>query len=108
VTTGEFSKIMAEIGHFFKADLKLLTTVFSLQELSRFHASVFKNAVRMVGERLKLNASLAQFSSILEKNNFQVDQKWSASEMRNGNTVLKNSDMAILPGFYLLEASSIN
>ena len=100
-----FSQTLNELSEFFNNELKLVSTVFSLQKLNPFHAFVFRNAVRAVGERLELYASLDNFKDFLVKNNFKIDQDLTAYEMRDGITVPKDFEMAVLPGFYLLEAS---
>ena len=93
------------LNEFFSNSLKLVSTVFSLQELNRFHAFVFRNAIKAAGEDLKLHASRDDYKHYLKKHHFQIDHILTADEMRDGILLQKVSEMAILPGFYILEAS---
>jgi O-methyltransferase involved in polyketide biosynthesis len=105
LTPEEFSKTLNGLSAFFVNKLKLVSTVFSLQELTRFQTFVFRNSVKAVGERLKLNASLDDFESILNENDFKVDKNLTAQEMRDGMALTGDLETSVLRGFYLLEAS---
>lgn len=107
VTPEVFTDTLIGLNRFFNSDLKLISTVFSLQELTTFHSFVFRNAVKAVGEELKLYASLEKYETMLNKNNFLTDQIWHTNDMRNEIRALHESEMADLPGFYLLEAHKI-
>lgn len=104
LTPQKCSETLNALTHYFRSDLKFISTVFSLEQLTSFHAFVFENAVKAVGEKLQLHASIEEFRNILMKNNFQIKHILQNNEMYNENNVLKNSNLAILPGFYLLEA----
>lgn len=104
VTPQKCSETLNALNHYFNSRLKIISTVFSLQQLTSFHAFVFENAVKAVGENLQLHASLGEFKKILKKNNFRISHLWHNDEMRTENTILNESKLAILPGFYLLEA----
>ncbi len=107
LTPDVFSLTLKSLTDYFSNSLKLVTTVFSLQELNRFYAFVFRNAVKAAGEELKLHASRDDYEQYLKNHHFQIDHTLTADEMRDGIPLQKVSEMAILPGFYLLEASRI-
>lgn len=105
ITPKKFSEALHGLHSFFNSELKILSTVFSLQQLTQFHAFVFKYAVKAVGEKLQLHANLEEFQNYFRKNNFLVEHLWDADKLKNDNPVLQASKMDVLPGFYILEAS---
>lgn len=106
LTEEEFSKTLKELSGFFRNKLSLISTVFSLNELSSFHAFVFKNAVKAVGEEIKLNLTIEQFTEVLRKNDLFLENKFSSKQMNKQIGSSQIQQMSSLPGFYLLQASN--
>lgn len=101
---GETQAILEEMTAFFDNTVTLISTAFSLNELSRFRALVFKAGVRIVGEQLKLHYSLAEFSRVLAENGFTIHESISADFMKRKILNPRDIGLPVLPGFYLLKA----
>lgn len=95
---------LSQIRNYFSHNATLITTHFALDELPLFHRWIFKKSVSMVGERLRLNASINDFIQILSAQNFNVGQLYDTQEIsKNIQTDIKTR-LPILNGFYILSA----
>lgn len=106
LTHREFSNTLKDLSGFFRNKLSLISTVFSINELSTFHAFVFRNAVKAVGEKIKLHLSIEDFTQILSTNSLCLEKRLSAKDMMNHINTPEVHEKPILPGFYILQASN--
>jgi O-methyltransferase involved in polyketide biosynthesis len=95
---------LIELSQYFSGKVALLSTVFSLEELHWARALVYRSAVMMVGEKLRLNHSLTEFTSLLMEHSFSVFRHVSASTMKSRYLMPLGVALPVLPGFYLLKA----
>ena len=104
LTLKELESILADISNHFEKEVILISTVFNLEELSRFRSLVFRSAVYAVGEKLKLHCTIQEFAQILEGLDFGIDELLSGKSMKNDLLNETDTEIPILPGFYLLKA----
>lgn len=87
-------------------DVTLFCTLFSLEELSPLRRTVYRSAVAMAGEPLRLNRNLTEFRRLLEESGFRIEQVLSAGLMRRETLLPRQITEPVLGGFYLVSASS--
>ncbi len=80
---------------------ELLTTFFSLDELSLFHRVVFRTGVRMVGEALKFKLVREEFVELLEELGYKLTDEISYKLMREEFLKKNEIKLPILSGFYI-------
>lgn len=105
-TQDECAVFLRDLRGFFKDETKLLSTVFSLHELSGFRSFIYKNSIRLAGEELKLGLSKHAFLSFLSEHGFEQEQCISHKKMRDEVLRPRGIDRPVLPGFYLVEAKT--
>lgn len=95
-------QILQESRTYFKNKPALISTHFALDELSTFHRNVFKRSVQMVGEHLQFEASMVEFSEMLEEHGFTIEEKYSSNDIRKHIKSRVQTNLPILPGFYII------
>lgn len=98
------SDSLHQLNAYFSQTPALISTHFALEELSAFHRRVFKSSVQMVGESLQFNASMDEFSRLLESEGFTMHQLTDSQEIRDSLSHLIKIKLEILDGFYVLQA----
>jgi O-methyltransferase involved in polyketide biosynthesis len=97
-------RTLKDISDFFSHDTALLSTHFALNELSLFYRTVFKSSVQLVNEPLQLHASMTDFENLLAAHNFSICQQHDSQQIRTNMQRQANTKLAMLDGFYLIEA----
>lgn len=105
LTPGEFKNTVETLTDFFKGKVTLISTVFSLDELTPFRSLVFKSAVLAVGEQLKLHYTVREFIDYFKHKDFHIDRRLSGELMKDQTLATSIIQMPVLPGFYLIVAS---
>jgi len=98
--------ILTDIRHFFQTRITLISTLFSLEELSLIHRLVFMSGVRLTGDKLRFHSSLPEFKSILKQYNFRINKLYTASQMEKEQPDPVLFNLHSLSGFYLIRAIS--
>lgn len=101
-TPDQCRQVLIDLSQFFKDRVALVSTVFSLEELSPFRAFIYKTSTSLAGERLRLHHSLAEFTSLLMEYNFITDCHTSASDMHQKHLHPLGISLPVLSGFHLL------
>ena len=83
---------------------RLITTIFSLDELNIFYRSSFTSGVAMVGEAIKLPLSYSGFMTLLKEFNFKGLSSISYTEMEEELFEPNRINYSVLDGFYVLTA----
>lgn len=109
---GFFDYLPLETGKEILADIKslnsqneLLSTYFSLDELSRFHRFSFTSGVSLVGESLRFPLNRAEFIELLSSYGFTVDSEITYQEMINELVKSIGLSLPVLKGFYIIKSS---
>jgi O-methyltransferase involved in polyketide biosynthesis len=106
LTSSTVDQILSQIRNYFSHNTALISTHFAVDELPSLHRHVFEKSVKMVGEELRLNASINTFKDILTTQGYKICQLYDAQEIsENIQTHIKTS-LQILKGFYILSAKS--
>lgn len=100
---GESMTILNDITAYFRGGISIISTVFSLAELSLPRSWVFQLGVWMVGEKLKLHQTCEEFSQMLRDYHFVIKEHVDTNDMQK-ELQKKEIDMPVLPGFHLLQA----
>lgn len=103
LTPAEVEAILKDLSRYFENKVTLISTLFALDELSRFNSIIFKAAVSAVGEKLKLYSSKKEFVDILKSHGFQVENLINGKTMRKKILTPNGIRMPVLPGFYLVK-----
>lgn len=98
------SDSLQQLNAYFARTPALISTHFALEELSPFHRWVFKRSVQMVGESLQFNASMDEFSQLLESEGFRMHQLIDSQEIKGNLSPQIQTKLDILDGFYVLQA----
>lgn len=80
---------------------ELLTTFFSLDELSLFHRVVFRTGVKLVGEALKFKLVREEFAELLVELGYELIDEISYKEMKDEFLRENGIKLPILSGFYI-------
>lgn len=99
-------ELLRELRSVFTGSLRMISTVFALEELSAFRRWVFTTGVRMVGESIELDYSLKDYRQWLASHGFSVDTVINGQTMRSELLAPHHITRPILPGFYILSARS--
>lgn len=105
LTPRQSETLLKDLATYFNRNISLISTVFSLTELSLLRSWVFQLGVWMVGEKLKLHQTYSEFSKMLGDYNFEVVQHIDTEDMQI-ELAKKNIALPILPGFHLVQADS--
>lgn len=97
---GEF---LNDLDCYFSGSLTLLSTFFSLDELSGFRSFIYEKSIKLAGEELKLWLNQAGFSALLNEHNFCNRSLIPTSKMKQDILDPHNISYPILDGFYLLK-----
>src|SRR5690554_8161725 len=81
---------------------RLITTLFSLDELNIFHRFSFKTGVRLVGESVQLPYNKEGFINLLENVGYSTKRVLSYQEMEADLVALTGLNLPVLKGFYVL------
>lgn len=100
----ESSRILNDLNTFFSGEVALLSTLFSLQELSGFRSFVYENSIKLAGEQLKLHLDKEEYISFLAQHNFKTNRHLSYSQMKEEVLTPKGISLPVLKGFHLLQA----
>lgn len=100
------SQFLNDLHSFFNGELMLLSTIFSLQELSGFRSAVYKNSINLAGEKLKLHLSQPEYIQFLADHGFSMKGCISYKDMENKVLAPREIKMPVLTGFYLIEAKN--
>ncbi|HEX6981475.1 MAG TPA: class I SAM-dependent methyltransferase [Balneolaceae bacterium] len=95
------------IKEYFSHNSAIISTHFSLDELSKFHRWVFKTSVNLVDEKLQFNSSISEFEQLLEDRQFKILQLIDGQTISNEFLKRINSHLSILEGFYILMAKPV-
>ncbi|MDZ7694340.1 MAG: hypothetical protein U5K69_24995 [Balneolaceae bacterium] len=71
--------ILKGLASFFRNDAIMMSTIFALDQLSAPRRVIFKAAVRMVGERIKLELSKEEFETLVDSTGFSkqlLEYQW--------------------------------
>jgi O-methyltransferase involved in polyketide biosynthesis len=101
------SEILTDAAAFFSDDVTLLSTLFSLQELSGFRSSVYKNSIKLAGEKLKLHLDKSGYIKLLKQHRFSIERSLSFDEMKQEVLKPRGISLPVLPGFYLVRANRL-
>lgn len=102
LSPAEFKNTVKSLTNFFNNRVTLISTVFSLDELTPFRSLIFKSAVLAVAEQLKLHYSVCEFIDFFKENNFQIKNQLSGEVMKSQTLAAQDIQMPVLPGFYLI------
>ncbi len=102
-TPGESAEILTDLNAFFSDELQLLSTFFSLEELSGFRSFVYKKSIRLAGEELKLGLDRDQFVALLRNHQFRNDLIVDNRQMKRETLDPHGIHYPVLDGFYLLK-----
>jgi hypothetical protein len=100
------NQTLTQIRSYFSHKTTLVTTHFALDELPSLHRRVFKTSVRMVGEQLRLDASINIFKQILTDQGYNICQLYEAQAISENIQMHTKTMLPILKGFYILSAKS--
>lgn len=106
LSPSQAGEILADLTTFFSNKISLISTVFSLEELTAFKAFVFKSSIRMVGEKLSLYYNYPQFEELLAENKFIINEAISTRRMKKELLEPNGISLPLLDGFYVLRAST--
>ncbi|MFA5669195.1 MAG: class I SAM-dependent methyltransferase [Balneolaceae bacterium] len=81
---------------------RLITTLFSLDELNIFHRFSFTTGVRLVGESVQLPYNKEGFINLLENVGYSTKRVLSYQEMEADLVALTGLNLPVLKGFYVL------
>lgn len=107
ITPRESEYLLEGLNSHFRNSIALVSTVFSLDELPWLRAWIFKTGVWTVGEHLKLHLSLQEFSTLLEKHGFAIQDHITKSKMETELRKIEKTTLPILPGFHLVGTEKI-
>jgi O-methyltransferase involved in polyketide biosynthesis len=93
---------LIDLDSYFNKSSVLINTVFSLEELPKFQAFVFKSSVWMVGERLQLEKNLKEFSTILNNSGFKIIKHSDTEQLYKMLLGVLDSNLPLLRGFHIL------
>lgn len=102
LNTEEVSGIIEDISLYFNNGIKIISTIFALDELPAFRRWVFKTGVRMVGEKIRLGLSKAEIRMLFEKKGFSIESVSNSGDMLRQLPGRKEDKLSTLSGFYLL------
>lgn len=105
LTPEEFKNTVDALTNFFSGKVTLISTVFSLDELTPFRSFIFKSAVLAVGEQLKLHYGVREFIDLFKQNDFHIISRLSGELMKSQTLAVQDIQMPVLSGFYLIEVS---
>ena len=80
----------------------LVSTFFSLDELSLFHNMVFRTGVRLVGESLQFKITRDEFVELLDDLGFELNYEVAHSTMKQEFVKQTGMKLPVLKGFYVL------
>lgn len=100
------SRFLNDLHSFFSNEITLLSTIFSLQELSRLRSAVYKNSIKLAGEQLKLHLSQPEYLQFLADHGFKMKRCVSYKEMEHKILAPREINLPVLPGFYLVETKA--
>ena len=98
------AQILGDVDRYFENDITLLSTIFSLQELSGFRSQVYKKSIKLAGEKLKLHMDSAAYQYFLKGQGYAIKKCYSPDKMYQEILEPSQINLPVLPGFYLLEA----
>lgn len=96
------SSIFITLKSYFSHKTTILSTHFSLNELSPFHQWVYTNSVNLVGESLRFGTSINRFISLAKEQGFGVRQLVDRQEIIEDLKKQTKIDLPLLKGFYIL------
>lgn len=85
---------------------KLITTLFSLEELNFFHRLSFTSGVAMVGESIRLPLNYEGMLNELLNLGYSLQKEISYRKMKTELVDPMGVDLPVLKGFYILEFDS--
>ena len=85
---------------------KLVSTLFSIDELSFFHRWMFKTGVSMVGETLKFTITRNEFIALLEDLGMGLNNEITATQMEADFAKQLGLNLPVMKGFYIHEFKS--
>lgn len=106
LSTDSVNKSLEQICNNFSHKTALITTHFSLDELSFFHRKVFKMSVRTVGEKLRFNCSADAFRRMLGDQGYYISQCFDSQTIRDNFHHQIDTKLPVLKGFYILSAKT--
>ncbi len=86
----------------FCPDHKLISTLFSLDDLNIFHRSMFTSGVALVGESIKLPLNRKGFEDVLIEKEYQIAQQISYKEMEQDLVKKCGLNLSVMKGFYIM------
>lgn len=102
MTPHDMNHITGQLATISPAGLRLVTTVFALNELDPIRRWVYRNSVRAVGEELELFASLGEIIAGLNDFDFHVTEIKDVKQMNREVLQPNHISMPLLKGFYVL------
>lgn len=104
LTPNKVGQIVNQLRTRFSNNLKLISTHFALDELPKLHRRIFESSVRMVGEPLRLEASIEDYKQILNDNGYGISQLHDIRTISEDIKPKINTSLPLLKGFYILSA----
>lgn len=106
LTTDIVNKSLECICNNFSHKIALVSTHFSLNELSPFHRKVFQSSVRAVGEQLRFHSSIDAFKRMLREEGYEVSQCYDTQSISENLCDEINTELPLLQGFYIFSAKT--
>ncbi len=98
--------ILEDLSTFFKNRVRLISTLFALNELSLFRRAVFRAGVQIVGEKIRFDSSKPEFKALLGESGFgQNIEMMDVDAMKTRLLVSADVSLPVLNGFYIVSAS---
>lgn len=98
--------LLEQFRHVHRAEMSLLTTVFSLGELQPLHRFFFRTGVRLSGERLKLRQSLPEFRRLIAKSGWETENVWTGEMLKREFLHPNGIQEPVMRGFSLLRTAA--
>ncbi len=83
---------------------RLISTLFSLDELNIFHRLSFTSGVAMVGEAIKLPLNRREFNSMLSEAGYTSEKELGYQEMEKDLIKPSGIDLPVMKGFYVMHS----
>lgn len=106
LTTDVVNKLLEQICNNFSHKSVLVSTHFSLDELSFIHRKVFQKSIRAVGEQLRFHSSINAFKQMLSAHGYKICQFFDTQTISRNLRDQINTELPVLKGFYILSAEA--
>lgn len=105
LTSHTVDSTITTLKEYFSHNFTIISTHFSLNELSTFHRFVYKTSVNMVGEMLRLDHSLPEMEHLFNKHQLSFRELIDRQQISDELFAAQDSPFPVLKGFYIFRAS---